>query len=209
MQIVINDENRELTYELNFDREKIINLIDEIVEKCAFRKNGRYFVDARTMNEAERKIINNMFWKDIKTYENFSDIKMEDVEDEYDYWRPGDPRPYSFEAEAIVVPDLVIYLMNVLNGKSIDYNWFAKREELHKKDVAMKKIQLLDSEINKISNFDWNKKMQMLEEFASIVKCFRNIPNFDNEILSNFYDKVESCIKLELIQEKIKKKIKQ
>ena len=35
------------------------------------------------------------------------------INDPNDYWRPGDPRPYSFEADAIIVPDLAIYLMNI------------------------------------------------------------------------------------------------
>ena len=204
MQIVINNENKELTYELNFNEEEVINLIDEIIEKCAFRKKGRYVVEARTKNEVERQIENNIFWKDIKSYENFSDIRVEEVNDPNDYWRPGDPKPFSFEAEAIVVPDLVNYLMNILNEKDIDYNWFINREELSKKDSMMKKIQQLDFEINQISNFDWDKKIKMLEEFATIFKQFNNIPYFDAELLSSFYDKAENYIKLELIQETIK-----
>ena len=210
MQIVINNENKESTYELIFNDEKLINLIDEIIKNCAFRKNSRYVVEARTKNEAERQIENNIFWKEIKTYENFSDIRVEEVNDPNDYWRPGDPRPYSFEADAIVVPDLAIYLMNILNGKDIDYNWFLKREELYKKDNMMKKIQQLDLEINQISNFDWDKKINMLEEFARTFKRFTNTPCFDTELLSSFYDKAENCVKLELVQETIKyqKKLK-
>ena len=204
MQIVINNENKELTYELNFNEEEVINLIDEIIEKCAFRKKGRYVVYARSKAEAEITIAKNIFWKEIKTYENVFDFRAEDFNDPMGYWRPGDPKPFSFEAEAIVVPDLVNYLMNILNEKDIDYNWFINREELHKKDDMLKKVQNLDLEINKISNFDWDKKIKMLEEFATIFKQFNNIPCFDAELLSSFYDETENCIKLELIQETIK-----
>ena len=97
MQIVINNENKELTYELNFNEEEVMNLIDEIIEKCAFRKKGRYVVYARSKAEAEITIAKNIFWKEIKTYENVFDFRAEDFNDPMGYWRPGDPKPQKKE----------------------------------------------------------------------------------------------------------------
>lgn len=206
MKVVINTDNKESVYELLFDERVIKNLIDEIIKNCSFRNKSRYIVEARTKNDAERLIENDIFWKEIKTYENISDIRAEEVNDPNDYWRPGDPRLYSFEAEAIIVPELVIYLMDILNGNDIDYEWFINRKELHKKDDMMNKIHALDLVINQTSNFNWETKIRMLNEFAVEFKRFKDIPNFDKELLTKYYLMVENSIKLDLVEETIKYK---
>lgn len=204
MQIVIKNDNKESIYEMIFDEQNIRNLIDEIIENCSFRKKGRYVVYARSKEAARIKIENEIFWKEIKTYEKICDFRAEDFHDPNNYWRPGDPRPFSFEAEAIVAPELVYYLMNILKGENIDYNWFVNREELHKKEKIKTQIQKIDSEINHMSNFNWETKIKMLEELGTKVKHLNELPNFDNEILDKYYSLVENSIKLELLQETIK-----
>lgn len=204
MQIVINNENKESIYELIYDKNFIKGLISEIVLNCSFRKKSRYVVQARTKEEAENQIASSMFQNEIKTYENVNDIRAEKVDDPFDYWRPGDPRPYSFEAEALVVPELVFYLMNILNGNEIDYDWFKNRKELSKKENIQVEIQRIDSEINEISNFDTEIKIRMLNELAAKVKLLNDTPSFDKELLSKYYDIAESNITLELVQETIK-----
>lgn len=204
MNLVINTDNKESIYELVYNEETIKGLISEIIKNCSFRKKSRYVVQARTKEGAESQIISNIFWDEIKTYENVSDIQAEAVNDPFDYWRPGDPRPYSFEAEAIVVPELVRYLMNILNEEEIDYDWFKKRKELSKKEDMQAEIQRLDSEINQTSNFDTETKIRMLEELSVRVKHLNDIPSFDKELLSRYYDIVDECVQLELVQETIK-----
>ena len=49
-----------------------------------------------------------------------------------------------------------------------------------------------------------------LEELARRVRDFADIPEFDYDLLSKYYDIAQNCIQLELIQETIKyqKKLK-
>lgn len=94
--------------------------------------------------------------------------------------------------------------MNILNEKDIDYNWFINRKELNKKEEIQAEIRRIDLEINQISNFDTETKIRMLKELAVKVELLNNIPNFDKELLSKYYDMAESYITLELVQETIK-----
>ena len=62
-------------------------------------------------------------------------------------------------------------------------------------------INTKDYEINQISNYDTERKMQMLEDFAYMLERLKSIPNFDYEKLSKYYDLAEQAISLELVQE--------
>ena len=48
-------------------------------------------------------------------------------------------------------------------------------------------INAKDYEINQISNYDTERKMQMLEDFAYMLERLKSIPNFDYEKLSKYY----------------------
>ena len=204
MQIIVKNGNKETIYELIYDKETIKQLIDDIVKNCSIRKKSRYVVNAVTIEEAKEQINSSMFCDKIKIYKNVKDIRTEKINDSFDYWRPGDPRPYSFEAEALVVPELVYYLMDILNESDIDYNWFKNRKELTRKEKIQLEKQKIDAEINKISNFDTENKIRKLNDLKIAVEILNDIPNFNKDLLAKYYDIAESYIKLELVQETIK-----
>ena len=72
-----------------------------------------------------------------------------------------------------------------------------------KKKIKLTKIQKLDLEINNISNFDIKRKIAKLEELATQVKILNELPNFDYNLLSRYYDMAESYMELELLQETV------
>lgn len=203
MLVVINKENKQSIYKLTYDEEQIKKLINTVINLCSIRRKGRYIVQACSKKEAEEQINSTKTWNDINIYENVSDIVRETVNDPFDYWRPGDPSPYSFEAEALFVPELVTYLIDIINGENIDYDEFIARSELNRKQEIELKIQKLDLEINNISNFDTKRKIAKLEELATQVKFLNEVPNFDYDLLSKYYDIAESYMELELLQETV------
>lgn len=210
MEITKTSENKVSVYELVFDEEQIKNLRNEIITNCSIRVRGRYRVEAKT-HEGAKKIINSLVDSiGNKIYENVTDIREEQVNDPFDYWRHGDPVPYSFEADALVSPKLVRFLNNLLSGEDefslFKYDNFKDREELSEKSKLHMKILLLDHEISQISNMDTERKIQKLKELALLIELFNDIPNFDYEKLSNYYDLVDKAISLELVQETIKYK---
>lgn len=204
MQIVMNNENKESIYELVYDEETIRGLISEIITNCSIRKQCKSCFEARTYAEVENKINSATDWNGNKIFENVSNIKEEPVNDPFDYWRHGDPVPYSFTSDKLLSPKLVDFLINLINGENIDYEWFTSRKELSAKQELLLEIQKMDSQINKISNFETRIKIDKLEELARRVHDYDGIPEFDHDLLSKYYDIAESHITLELVQETIK-----
>ena len=204
MQIVMNTENKESIYELVYDEESIRSLISEIITNCSIRKQCKSRFEARTYAEVENKIKSATDWNGNKIFENVSNIKEEPVNDPFDYWRHGDPVPYSFTSDKLLSPKLVNFLINLLNGENIDYEWFTARKELSVKQELQLEIQKIDSQINEISNFETKRKIDKLEELARRVRDFADIPEFDYDLLSKYYDIAQNCIQLELIQETVK-----
>lgn len=204
MQIVMNSDNKESIYELVYDEELIRSLISEIITNCSIRKQCKSHFEARTYAEVENKINSATDWNGNKIFENVGNIKEEPVNDPFDYWRHGDPVPYSFTSDKLLSPKLVDFLINLLNGENIDYEWFTSRKELSVKQELLLEIQKMDSQINKISNFETRIKIDKLEELARRVRDYDDIPEFDYDLLSKYYDIAESYITLELVQETIK-----
>ena len=203
MLVVINKENKQSIYKLTYDEEQIKELINTIINDCSIKRKGRYIIEAHSKKEAEEQIYSATTWNGINIYENVSDIVRETVNDPFDYWRPGDPVPFSFEAEALFVPELVNYLIDILNDNNDTYDEFIARSELSIKQNTELKIQKLDLEINNISNFETKRKIAKLEELATNIKFLNELPNFDYDLLSRHYDMAESYMELELLQETV------
>lgn len=204
MKIVMNSENKSLTYKLAYNNDLIKELISEIIKNCSIRKRRKYYVEARTTEEAKNKISSTINYNGDKIYENVSDITREPVNDPYGYWRPGDLVQYSFNSDVLFSPELVNFLINLLNGENIDYEWFANRKELRAKQDLQLEIQRLDSEIDLISNYETKGKIKKLEELDKKIRELFNIPRFDYNLLSKYYDIAGTYIKLELVEETIK-----
>lgn len=210
MEIVKKSESKESVYEIVFDEEQIKNLRNEIIKNCSIRVRGRHRVEATTLEGAKDEINSLVDAIGNKIYENVTDIREEQVNDPFDYWRHGDPVPYSFEADVLVSPKLVGFLNNLLSGEDAislyGYEYFKERKELSEKSELVMEINAKNYKIDQISNYDTERKMQMLEEFAYMLDRLQNIPNFDYEKLSTYYDLAEQAISLELVQETIKYK---
>lgn len=205
MKLVKNTENRESIYEIVYEESTIKELISEIITNCSIRVRGRHRVEANTLKEAKEIIDSLVDSIGNKIYENVTDIREEQVNDPFDYWRHGDPVPYSFEADVLVSPKLVGFLNNLLSGEDeislYGYEYFEERKELSEKTKLAMEINTKDYEINQISNYDTERKMQMLEDFAYMLERLKSIPNFDYEKLSKYYDLAGQAISLELVQE--------
>ena len=211
MEITKTSENKESVYELVYEKNIIKELISEIIKNCSIRVRGRYRVEAKTLEGAKNKIDAMVDSIGNKIYENVTDIREEQVNDPFDYWRHGDPVPYSFEADALVSPKLVGFLNKLLSDVEIvpfEYDNFKERKELKEKNNLYANIIVLDFNISQISNMDTERKIQRLQELAKLIERFNNVPNFDYEKLSTYYDLAEQAISLELVQETIKYKKK-
>lgn len=204
MEIRRKVDNTESVYEIQYDEQQIKNLINEIIKDCSIRRTETHCIEARYEKDLLEKINSTVFWENIPVYENIRKIKEEPINDPFDYWRRGDPVPYSFESDTLNVPGLVSFLINLLEDKEVDYDWFVERRELSYKKELLKELEDLDKEINKVSNYDTKEKIRMLENLARQVKYINSIPDYDMEKLNYYYSLAESYIRLELVQQIIR-----
>lgn len=203
MQFIVKEDNRELVYELVYDENVINGLIHEITNNCSIRVRKNSRVEEVAEKYALQKINSMTDFCGNKIYENVSKLKEEPVHDPLDYWRHGDPVPFSFSADTLVVPSLVNFLVKLLKGEEVDYEWFTSRKELSVRESIQADMMNISDEIDQISNFDTKKKISRLEDLARKIKQFENVPNFNYELLAKYYDVVDKAISLELIQETI------
>lgn len=200
MQITRKEENKETIYDIEYDEEAMKTLIANIINNCSIRRKRRCCIEARSLEEAQNTILNAESWCGNKIYENAKDFHQEPVNDPFDYWRHGDPVPFSFTSNKLLIPQLANFLVNILNGEKIDYEWFASRKELTQKDEVQAEIASLDSQINQTSNFDTERKISMLQKLAAKKSYSDQIPDFDYELLERYYNVATNCINLSPVQ---------
>ena len=211
MEIKRLNENKESVYELVYNKDNLEGIIYNCIKNCSIRVRGRFTIEAHTKYEAEFLIKTTVDYIGNKVYKNVSDIRIETHNDEENYWKQGNYNLYSFEADALVSPKLVSFLISLKQGKEITYGkyeWFKERKELSEKTKLAMEINAKDYEINLISNYDTDRKIQKINELASLMDKLKCIPDFDYEELSTYYDYADNCISLELVQETVKYKRK-
>lgn len=198
-QVVIKNNDEELTYDLSYDRTELKDLIYEIIKDCSVRKRIRTYIETRKYNKDDilKDIYSTYDLNGNQVYENVDDLKFEP---RGKCWEHCDPEPYSFISDRLMSPKLVDFLLGVFYGENIDYEWFSDRKELTEKEDLKMRMEKLDSQINKISNYDTERKIEELKNFGEILQQFNDYPDFDPELLSKYYDKAEKCINLELVQ---------
>lgn len=108
---------------------------------------------------------------------------------------------YSYEAGKLFSPQLVAFLINMINGDKVNYNWFINREEIKAKERAESKVKAFDTEINNISNFQTQLKILKLQHLEKCVKELDFLAKFDYEKLSSYYDLAEQYIGVGLVQD--------
>lgn len=203
MQIIKKEGNRELVYEVVYDESVINRLIYEITDNCSIRVRKKSRVQEVAEKYALKKIDSMTDYCGNKIYENISELNEEPVYDPLDYWRHGDPVPFSFTADTLIVPSLVDFLVRLVKGEEVDFEWFTSRKELSVRESIQTEMMNISNEIDQISNFDTDKKISRLQDLARKIKQFENVPNFNYELLAKYYDVVNKAISLELIQETI------
>jgi len=198
-QITIEKNDEKLTYNLSYNETKLIGLIRDIIEDCSVRKRIRTYTETKKIKKDDIycEIDSISDFNQNQVHQNADDLRFEP---KGEYWERGFPEPISFMSDKLMSPKLVGFLENVLNGKDIDYGWFSGRKELNEKANLRIRMKKLDSQINKISNYDTERKIKELENFGYILQQFKDYPDFDFGLLSKYYDKAEKHLKLNLVQ---------
>ena len=189
-----NIENQ-TSIELVYDEELIRELICDIIKDCSYRERISGTIIGRTLRSAENAIISAKNFNGDSIYVNVCNFfELPDYVSE-------EKSRYSYEADKLISPKLVIFLIDLISGRTVDYNWFINREEIKEKEKLELKIKQLDEEINGISNFQTEWKIMKLKDLAGHVTKLNSFSKFDYDVLNRYYDLAEQYISVGLSQE--------
>lgn len=173
-----NDEVIE-KYQVNFDKDEIEKLKNEIINNCSFIKHVEFASDysPRFTNEIIRNFTYARTGKQKEYFEETRDIYLYS----YDKYKP----PYLVE--------LINQLLNG-NSKAID--------EILNYDISPKssiddRINLANQEFSKIAPEDITKKKEKLKELEDLLKT-KEI-NKNQQSIDAYYDQLIGLIKFDLI----------
>lgn len=189
-----NIENQ-TSIKLVYDEQLIRELISDIIKNCSYRERISGTIIGRTLRSAENAIISATNFNGDPIYVNVCNFfELPDYVSE-------ERSRYSYEADKLFSPQLVAFLINMINGDKVNYNWFINREEMKAKERAESKVKALDAEINNISNFQTQLKILKLQHLEKCVKELDFLAKFDYEKLSSYYDLAEQYIGVGLVQD--------
>ena len=193
MENIENQTSKELVY----DEQLIRDLICDIIKDCSYRETKTdYRTVGRTYRKAYDEIISATNFNGDRIYENVCNFFGTGE------YRSGEGEIFVFRADALISPQLVTFLMDMIDGEEVDYNWFINREEIKEQEKLELEIKRLDEEINGISNFQTELKIRRLKDLAWYVNKLNFIERFNLEKLSGYYDLAEQYIGVGLAQEK-------
>ena len=191
-----NIENQ-TSIELVYDEELIRELICDIIKDCSYRETRTdYRTVGRTYRNAYDEIKSATNLNGDKIYENICNFFGTGE------YRSGEGEIFIFRADALFSPQLVTFLMDMINGEEVDYNWFINREEIKEKEKVELAIKQLDEKINGISNFQTEWKIMKLKDLAWYLNKLESLSKVDYDVLNRYYDLAEQYISVGLVQEK-------
>ena len=176
----INDDDV-MKYDVIFDNEKLNKLKFEIIEKCSLIEHKDY----------ESTVFPKMYGiMDYLKYRNYSEKKVGIREYNDFYSLPEDI--YRLTYDKYNFPYLVELIDKLLSGDItvLEYIYYKRSEkELIPID---KKIEALNSVIEKTSNDDTNKKIELLGQLSELIK--QKEINKNQEDVDEYYKKVRKLI---------------
>lgn len=184
--------------DLVYEEQLIRDLISDIIINCSYReKRKKLYAYGQTYREAHDEVVSLTNFNGDRIFENVCNFFATGG------YRAGWGVEFVFQANELCSPQLVTFLIDMISGEKVDYNWFINREELKKKEELESKIKQLDEEINVISNFQMELKIKKLTDLAWYVDRLDSLNKMNFEKLSNYYDLAEQYISVGLAQETV------
>ena len=201
MKFVEQIDNIEKTYLVSYDKDKLRSLLNEIVKNCSYEISGKFVIYNFGYIKVDFKnnlIISGMELPNgVCMYKNIKDIYPSKVKDMYS----------SYDAIAILgtkveVPMLAYIIRDILADDDNSINLLFEYEADEELIPIMERIASLNSDILKISNFDFDRKINELYNLKKLCEKKKNKQYFNLELLNKYYVRAISLIDLQLVSEK-------
>lgn len=189
---VLKGSNVEILFDVQYDADKLKDLLDRIVKKASYREKGSFTAPYYARYE------DNKFIDDIVLPNG--DSMYEDIERIYSF----DHGDYIQVVGVEVTPPRLAYIIDGIlknNEESIHdlKNYRANPEFI----PITERIAKADKEIDKISNLDTDNKIGALERLKVLCENKKKGKYFDTQLLANFYREALSLIDLSIVKETV------
>lgn len=189
---VLKDSNVEILFDVQYDANKLKDLLDRIVKKASYREKGRFTAPYYARYE------NNKFINDIvlpngdSMYENIERISSFDHDD------------YIEVVGVEVTPPRLAYIIDGIlkNKEESIYDLMNYRDNPELIPIT-EKITKANKGIDEISNLDIDNKIGALERLKELCENKKKGKYFDTQLLSEFYVEALSLIDLSIVKETV------
>lgn len=200
MKFIEKKENVEREYDVYYDREKLKEILDEIVKKTIYKTDGNFTAPHGASFNGNEFTKGASLPNGDPMYENIKKI--------YYYTSSG---PYSYHNDSIAVegtqvtsPELAYIIEKILADEPESINEFFEYF-FHPELVPIdEKIKKLNNEIDEIDNFDFDRKINALNNLKCLCEEKRVKAYFDPDLLRKYYTQAYFLFELRLVNEKTK-----
>lgn len=198
MKYIEKSDNVERVYSVCYDVDKMKALLDEIVRNVSYKIDGRFTAPYNASFEGNAFTCGASLPNGDPMYENIKRI--------YRYTSCGPDSYYNdsiaVEGTQVTPPELSLLIKRMLleEPNSIyEFLNYTTHDELIPID---KKIAVADKIVDEIDNFDFDKKINALNNLKQLWEYKKSNKYFDVELLKQYYSRALSLIELELLSEK-------
>ena len=187
---VVKGRKVEIIFDVQYDADKLKDLLDRIVKKASYKEKGRFTAPYYAQYE-DNKFINDIVLPN-------GDSMYEDIEriSSFDH---GD---YIEVVGVEVTPPRLAYIIDgILKNKEESIHDLKNYRANPELIPITEKIAKADKEIDKISNLDIDNKIGALERLKELCENKKKGKYFDTQLLADFYEEALSLIDLSIVRE--------
>ena len=201
MEFIERNDNIESVYYVDINKDKLKELLNDIIKKINYKINGEFILSNDVkVDFNNKKIISGA------CLPNGDDLFV-NIKNICRFTSSG---PYSYHNDSIkiigdkvIVPELVNIIQDILSEKNESINKLLNYKDNDEIENINLRIENQNYSINKISNFDFSKKIKALNNLKKLCEYKEKEYYFDTTLLLHYYMQVLDCIELKLISEKI------
>ena len=184
MYVYESNDDKVRKYEVFYDREKLEDLKDKVIENCSYIKH----IKTSTTNPYSIKGSLDCDVRNLTYKQNPSIDRFDHFEDDYDV-----------EYDKVIYPNLVGIIYSFLRNEVSAIKDLENYEVENLTDSIAIKIELLNDAINTISNTEFDLKKKKLDELEELVNEAKL--NENKESTEIYFEELKSLITAQFIDE--------
>ena len=198
MEYIEKNETTERVYSVYIDREKLKDLLDEIIKKTSYRENGTFTAPYNASFKENVFTFGANLPNGDPMYENIKRIYRYTSDEPYSYHNDS----IGVEGTQVTPPKLAFIIEDILSGEEQSIYSFINYPN-HQELISIdEKISAANKAVDEISNFNVRDKISALTRLNKHILDKEAQRYFDVELLKKYYSQACLLIELQLVSEK-------